>query len=135
MFKDAIATVEKLSAAAKLKNLFIGISLVLAAFTLGRIFWQFHLFDFNIYYVATQDAVAGRPLYHNALIDNNYPPSALLFILPFTLATHDVAEKNLDRSFYRFVARFNYSFIEINQSLLTVKLLSGFFSSHVDFPH
>lgn len=76
-----------------LQSFFIGISLLFLGFTVGRILLQFQLFDFNIYYQASQDILAKKPLYQNPLIDNNYPPSAFLFTVPFTAFDQETAER------------------------------------------
>ncbi len=76
-----------------IKKIFIGLSLLFALFTLGRILFNFKLFDFNIYYLAGRDLLVGRELYKNPQIDNNYPPSALLFTLPFSQMPQQAAEK------------------------------------------
>lgn len=52
----------------------------------------FALFDFNIYYQASKDVMVGRALYHNPAIDNNYPPTAVLFMLPVSYLPQNLAE-------------------------------------------
>lgn len=71
---------------------FVGLSLLLLFFTTLRIMMTFALFDFNIYYQASKDVLAGRALYHNSAIDNNYPPTALVFMLPVSFLPQNLAE-------------------------------------------
>jgi hypothetical protein len=75
------------------ETVFIFAVLLFSLFTVGRIFLNFHLFDFNIYYLSVQDIMHGISPYHDRRIDNNYPPTAFLYMFPFGLLSQVLAEK------------------------------------------
>jgi hypothetical protein len=73
---------------------FIGLAVFYSVFTVGRIFFDFQLQDFRVYYLAVRAFIIGS----NPYIDWGagvylYPPASLVFLSPFGLLEYELAER------------------------------------------
>lgn len=64
-----------------------------AIFTVVRIVWTFHLFDFAIYYQAVRDLQHSISMYQDPSIAMKYPMSAMVILAPIAWMPYVVAEK------------------------------------------
>ena len=74
-------------------KLILWMVLAFAIFTIVRIIWTFHLFDFAIYYQAVWDLQHGLSMYQDPSIAMKYPMSAMVILAPITWMPYLVAEK------------------------------------------
>jgi hypothetical protein len=66
---------------------------VFGVFTILRIIFQFHLFDFSIYYKSVLDLQNGISMYRDPTIAMKYPMSAMILLVPIGWFPYIIIEK------------------------------------------